>query len=580
MTNRYSLYVLLAGLSLFTWSCKGFEGATVKVTPNPLEVHADSVRFNVRAAIPPKSGIKKKTQYTGKLFVKSPAGSFEFGSVQANSVAFPDIVKNGAQITQNAQKPYQDGMYGGMLTLGGSYTKGKKEVALPEMELAPCCITTSRLVLDEDRYIFSLNTYVQRSPVTLEARLVFPQNVSDIQGSELDKPEVTALAGFMDKRYEASRVSLEGYASPEGKFKRNRTLSNERAKNTRSYLDTMFKKKGYKNYLDSTFYAVRNTVEDWEGFKANLDRTSYAEDIKRQIIEILASSLDADVKEKKVMSLVGGVREVEFILAPLRRASLRLEGFSASRTDEQIDQLAADFLNARISGDDLGKLYQQEEYLYAIARIKGNANKKRLLTEYAKLYPSDHRVYNDLGVVSLMEGNADQALDLLNKAASIKGNDYAVLNNIGVAFKVKKNYTEALVKLRESYAAKNTPEAAFNIGVILEKRAQYSDASDFFDAASKLPGGYYNAGLCKLLQGDFAGAKSDLENANRENPDRALNYYLLAIVGARSSDSNLLLLNLKRACQIDNTLVSKANGDLEFRNYKTSAEFKSAVAPN
>jgi len=501
-------------------------------------------------------------------------------TLQANTVAYPDLAKQGANITQTVQKPYQDGMDGGPLVLTGTYAKGKKSSPLPELDLAPCCITTSRLVCDDNRFLFSSNNYVQRAPLTLEARLIFPQNVAALQGAELEKAEVSAITSFADKKYEASRVSLDGYASPEGRYKRNRVLSNDRAKNTRSYLDEMFKNKGYKSYLDSTFYRVTTTVEDWEGFKANLDRTSYAEDIKRQIIEILSSNLDADVKEAKVMRLVGGARAVEEILAPLRRAAIRLEGFTASRTDEQIDQLAGDFLNGRVSADDLGKLFQQEEYLYAISRVKGNSNKKKLLTEYAKLYSNDYRVYNDLGVVALMEGNTDQGIEFLNKAASIKGNDYALLNNLGVAYKLKNDYNEALNKLRESFAAKNTPEAAFNIGVILHKRAKYSEASDFFDAARSLPCGYYNAGLAKLMQGDFAGAKSDFDNAVTADPNRALNYYLLAVLGARSSDSNLMLQNLKRAAQLDGSLGNKAKGDLEFRNYKSSAEFGTAVSGN
>jgi hypothetical protein len=52
------------------------------------------------------------------------------------------------------------------------------------------------------------------------------------------------------------------------------------------------------------------------------------------------------------------------------------------------------------------------------------------------------------------------------------------------------------------------------------------------------------------------------------------------VLGARSSDSSLMLQNLKRAAQLDGSLGNKAKGDLEFRNYKSSAEFGTAVSGN
>jgi Tfp pilus assembly protein PilF len=113
----------------------------------------------------------------------------------------------------------------------------------------------------------------------------------------------------------------------------------------------------------------------------------------------------------------------------------------------------------------------------------------------------------------------------------------------------------------------------------MEKMAKYGEASDMFERAGELPCAAFNAGLCKLLHGDLAGAKADLENAIRQDRERALNYYVMAILGARLPDNQLLVLNIKRAVQLDGQLVDKAGRDLEFRKFFDNAEFQVAIRP-
>jgi Tfp pilus assembly protein PilF len=78
---------------------------------------------------------------------------------------------------------------------------------------------------------------------------------------------------------------------------------------------------------------------------------------------------------------------------------------------------------------------------------------------------------------------------------------------------------------------------------------------------------------------DLSGAKIALEKAIQQDKDYARAYYVLAIVGARSADNNLLITNLRRAVQADRALAQKAQKDLEFRKQRESAEFKAALNP-
>lgn len=582
---RVSFVIALAAAGL--WSCKSFEGATVNVTPSPLEVHADSVKFNVKAKVAPGAKIKKGGVYKGDIVVKEGPNSFPMSQVKVAYEQFPDLKKKGADVAIDVAQPYKDGMNGGKLVSVNTYERKGKKFELPEIELAPCCITTSRLVCTMEQYLVfcennEKNYQIEKGSVKNEheARFQFPQDVFAINPTEYEKTEIRTIGEYLARKTEVKRIIIEGFASPEGPFKRNRMLSVNRSKEVQNWLVAQLQKEGYTIQNDSAFFQIRTTSEDWEGFKANLDRTQYSEDVKRQIIEIVSAGFDEDVKEKKIMALVGGAKQVEFILEPLRRATIRLEFNNAAHTDEQIIAMLNDFLAGRKTTDDLKKFFKQEEFLYGISKISKPADRRKLLVEYVKFFPDDYRGYNDLGVYSILSNMQAEGTKNLNTANGKRSNDAFVDNNLGIVALNSGNREEALNKFKASYAQKATPEVAFNIGVIYERQAKYAEATAMFDnAGGNLKCAKYNAALCKVLMNDLTGAKSDVESAIRFDKNHALSYYLLSIIGARASDSNLLILNLKRAVQLDNTLSEKALDDLEFRKFRNTAEFNLARQP-
>jgi Tfp pilus assembly protein PilF/outer membrane protein OmpA-like peptidoglycan-associated protein len=578
--NR-ALYLLLVIASTVTiFACKSFEGAKVKVTPDPLEVHADSVQFKVKAKVPPKSGIRKGGTYMGQLVIQNQGKSYQMTRVTIPYEKYPDIRKRGASVSVSAKQPYQEGMNGGTLLANNRYVRKGKEHELPKKEMAKCCITTSKLVCEDPKLMLSEHDYTKKVPITLEAKFQFPQDVFEIQPTEYEKAEIEAIGEFLEKQYKTTNITISGFASPEGAFSRNKMLSINRSKQVKKWLTEQLKKNGYEAQFDSSFFKVNTTTEDWEGFKANLDRTNYSEDIKRQIIQIISAGYEEDLKEKKILGLVGGVEEVEFILAPLRRATIVLEGYSSSHSDDEIKAFAQKFANGNKSKDELEQFYKKEELLYAADLVEDNAVKMKLLKEFTRLYPDDARGYNNLGVYAMRDGKTEEALDYLKIADKKSENNAAVMNNMGAAQMMKGNYGGALSNLQTAYSNESTQEVAFNMGVAHQKMASYSMAADMFESAGDLQCAHYNAGLTKLLMNDLAGAKSDLEDAIRKDKNRALNYYAMAIVGARSADKNLMTLNLKRAVQINEDLAIKAQNDLEFRRYFDDPEFKVAATPN
>ncbi len=574
--NRISYFGILTAVAIGVISCKGFKGGSVTVNPNPLEVHADSVKFTVRASVAPKSGFKKGGEYNGKLVIKNGADNFTMDRVRISSEKYPDIKKSGAQAKLNVAQVYNEKMDGGNLVAQNQYTRKSKTIDLPETQLAPCCITTSRLVYEADKYITLENKHEHKSsvPVSYEAKFQFPQDVFKIRPTEYEKQEIKNIGEMLSKKIPATSVTIAGFASPEGPLARNRFLSIARSKEVKKWLEKQLKDNGYTVQLDSTFFNITTTSEDWEGFKANLYSMPYTEDVKSKIIEIVSAGYEEDEKERRIMALVGGARRVEEILAPLRRATIRIEGSENKLSDAEIDALAN---QAVTNGTSLKGKLEKEDFLFAISRQENLQAKKALLKQFVDAYPDDYRGLNDLAVIYLKEGLTDEAFPLLTKANQAKPNNHAIMNNLGVAYKNKKNLTEAKNYYQSSMSAMSSAEVTFNIAVIDEKMAQYPDAAEKFNAVRNQTGALYNAGLCKLLMGDLAGAKTDLESATRVDPNFALTYYVLAIVGARSSDTNLLVSNLKKAVSLDSKLADKAYKDLEFLKYKDNAEFKAAL---
>ena len=591
----------IAAAAVVTYQCKSFKGANVNVRPNPLEVHADSVKFTVSAGVPPKSGLTKKTNYNGKLVIKNNKKDFDMGAVSIPGSKYPDIKKVGANVSVEVQKPFDNAMDGGMLTAVNKFSKGSKTKDLPNLDLAPCCITTSRLLCEEDvsmkdnkgggggkddgsryrSYIYSSYDYKSSEAVTLDAKFQFPQNVYDIQPSDYEQESIQKIGQFLEKKYMASKVTVKGFASPEGKFRRNQFLSIARSRQVQNWLKGQLDAKGYKVQNDSTFFTVQTTSEDWDGFKANLGQTSYSEDIKRQIIEIISAGYEEDEKEKRIMRLVGGANEVESILSPLRRATIVLEGKTSAHTDDNIKATLDGFIGGKVTSDSLKKYFSSaDEMLYSVQFAGKDEDKIKVLEEFNKFYADEHRGFNNIGVLYVKLVNYDKAIAAFKSADGKKPNDNMVLNNLGVAYRETGNYAEALKYLEQAARLKETPETSYNLGIIYTKMAQYEKAIEQFDkAGTEIPCAKYNSGLCKLLLDDLAASKADLEAFIGMQKEHSLSYYLMAIVGAQSSDVNILTLNLKRAVQINKDLSPKALKDLEFRKYFENAEFKAAARP-
>lgn len=77
-----------------------------------------------------------------------------------------------------------------------------------------------------------------------------------------------------------------------------------------------------------------------------------------------------------------------------------------------------------------------------------------------------------------------------------------------------------------------------------------------------------NAALAQILTKDYSAAKTTLSGIS--NPD-ATTYYLMAVLGARTNNENMITSNLRQAIKLDSNMAKKASTDLEFSRFNLSS---------
>nr|MDE6491466.1 hypothetical protein [Muribaculaceae bacterium] len=77
-----------------------------------------------------------------------------------------------------------------------------------------------------------------------------------------------------------------------------------------------------------------------------------------------------------------------------------------------------------------------------------------------------------------------------------------------------------------------------------------------------------NAALAQILTKDYSAAKNTLSGIS--NPD-ATTYYLMAVLGARTNNENMITSNLRQAIKLDKDMAKRAATDLEFSRFNLSS---------
>ena len=156
-----------------------------EVTPNPLELHGDSVAINIKATYPPKY-FAKKVSLTITPSIHTSAGDKDFKPVdvigeklEANGTKINS--KTGGSITYTDKIAYTPEMRAADVVVKIHGAKGNKTKDFaPMAKIADATITTPLLVKHDEKVIYEKDAFQRITPVSFNGKLYYPINVGTV----------------------------------------------------------------------------------------------------------------------------------------------------------------------------------------------------------------------------------------------------------------------------------------------------------------------------------------------------------------------------------------------------------------
>ena len=549
------LYLPLVALLVLAFSScsKMGELSPDYFTTNPevLEAIGGKVPVTITGKFPEKYFKKNATVEVTPVLrweggeAKGQPATFQGEKVQGNDQTIS--YKTGGTYTMKASFDYVPEMAKSELYLDFKIKKGKKEYTIPSVKIADGVIATSELpTVNSANAAYAPDAFQRIIKQAKEAQIMFLIQQANLRASELKSDslkafhkQVVAVAGDT-KNYKLNNIEISAYASPDGGVELNTTLAENRQNNTEKYMNQQLKKGTIETEVDAKY-----TAQDWDGFQELVSKSNIQD--KDLILRVLSMYSDPEQRETEIKNISSVYKTLaDEILPQLRRARLTANYDVIGRSDEEI--------NAAFDTD--AKVLSNDELLYAATLTNDNARKEAIYKKTVELYPNDFRAYNNLGMMAYANGDLATAENYFKQAASKNANAAEVNTNLGLIELTKGNVANAETYLSKSTGANTANEALGNLYI---KQGQYDRAVQAFGDTKT-----NSAALAQILAKDYNKAKSTLSAV--KNPDAYTNY-LMAVVGARTNNADLVKSSMDKVKQQDAALAAKAQNDREFAKY-------------
>lgn len=258
--------------------------------------------------------------------------------------------------------------------------------------------------------------YVKPAPEEVKARhldgsayLDFPVNQITINpdyrnnSAELKKIQQTVEAVKNDPYATITRLSIKGYASPEGTYKGNAYLAENRAKALLNYVKEHYDLSGVELTVDFE-------PEDWEGLEAAVEKGNLPD--KEELLAIIRADepADWDAREWKLKSLNGG-SSYKILLRDVY-PSLRHSDY---RVNYHIRNFSVDEAKQIIQSDP-SKLSLNEMFLVAETYETGSEPFNEVFEVAVRMYPDDPVSNLNAAISAINTRQLDKAKRYLAKA--------------------------------------------------------------------------------------------------------------------------------------------------------------------
>ncbi len=566
-------YLTIAVIAAFVLSsCAGLTKmkdkattVTYKVTPDPLQEHADVVKVKVDVNFPEKY-FNKKAVVVATPVLKYDGGQTEFTpitlqgeKVEANNKVIPYA---GGSFSTEGQVPYKPEMMKSQLTVKFSARiKDKTPIEYESAKVADGVVATPTLVMVDPKTVTMADNFVRVVPESYSADIHYQINNADVRKSELKSEEIKTFnqqvadaKATPNKQIKDAKISA--YASPDGPVDLNAKLADKRETSAQKYFRKAMKDNKITEAEAETFISKMSTPEDWDGFKAAVEKSNIQD--KDLILRVLSMYSDPVVREKEIKNISKAYTELaKDVLPQLRRSVMTVDFEVVGKSDEEL-------LNAALTSPSSLNL---EEILHAGSLTKDAKQKAAIYKAAADQFPNDFRVKNNLGDAYMQLGNTADAKTAFEASRSINDN-VTVKANLGAVALASGDLKTAEELLTASMSAGDA--VSYNLGIIKIKQADYAAAVNYFGNKPS-----FDAALAQLLNGGNDKAMATL-NALGDTKD-AWVYYLKAVAAARGGNADAVVANLRTAAGLDAKVKAYAAKDAEFLKFADNDGFKSAI---
>ena len=555
---------LIAVAGTLVTSCDLLKDLEYKVTPNPLEMHGDSVRVKVDVTFPEK-GIKKKakaeiTPMLGSTALKTITVLGEKATGNGTTVMY----KPGGKVVYEDMVPYKADMETADLMVTGKVYKGdkEKEGQFTDTKIADATIITPFLVNKDFRVIYEKDAFRRVIEYTTMAQINYEKGKSNVRPAEMKDKDVVELQNWLaaaqtNPKIAIKTISVVGYASPEGEEDKNNTLSNDRSEaGKKASMEIAMKAKNDK--AQTEIYNLSGRGEDYVGFKRELETSEMNADERNLVIRVLEMHQDPSTRETEMRNMGKTFTYLDKNIFPkLRRSEIIVTYDLTGYSDEELKAIAAS------TPDSLNL----EELLFTATLIDDLNEKLRIYQVAAKNFPEDHRTHNNVGAVLYQQNKMNEAKAAFEKSNSVKDNAIAK-NNLAAIAGTSGDRAKAKQLLGQAKGAGS--EVSYNWGILNIQDGKYADAVGNFGSEAS-----FNKALAQLLNGSAGDAIKTVDAS--KDKESAQGYYLKAVASARENKVDAVLSNLKNSFGKDGAWKSKAAKDREFLKFAENAAFSGIV---
>ncbi len=563
------------------------EEQQLTVNPNPLEVHADTVNFDMAANLPVKM-LKKDKVYTLKTFYKYGENELELDPVEFKSEDYPNASEEQPKQNKSFSFAYSPAMKKGELEIQGvaSDPKNGKFKETDRLPIAKGLITTSKLV--ENVYFpayadHGYNTGEELIPTKVD--FYFDQGRSTLKRSETASDKGKEFQAFIAEKNITRTVTITGTHSPEGAERINSRLSEDRAKSIETYYRRQMKRYDYKGLSDSIKFILKPVIEDWTPFKETLSAyEGITSDEKSEFLNIVNGAGSFEEKEDQLQKLPSYKKVFKELYPDLRTAKTEVLTVKPKKTEAEISVLAKQIVDGTVSADTLN----EEELMYAGSKTPSLTEKEGIYKAATKKSDS-WTAHNNLAAVYIakaMEGGADmgsyaeQALTQLEIAAN-KKEAPEVWANMGSVYLMQGNPYKAYDALSKANSAGPSSDLSKGIngvkGATEIVKADYSSAVSSLSSTEENAVNLFNKGLAQILSKDYQNAITSFNEASEKDGSYAMAYYGAAVASARLGDAAQVIEYISKAVSNDPELKGVALEDLEFEAFASNEAFRGAL---